>query len=67
MEATMLKTTWALKLAPSSHTIIILFFQRVDLLLTRHDLYKKIPKLLSCSMLEDGGNESDDEEAEIAN
>jgi hypothetical protein len=28
---------------------------------------KKNPKLLSCSMLEDGGNESDDDEAEIAN
>jgi hypothetical protein len=42
------------------------FFQRAFYSLGM-TFIKKIPKLLSCSMLEDGGNESDDEEAEIAN
>jgi hypothetical protein len=65
MEATMLNTTWALKVGPFFP--FFLFFFSKGLLLTGHDLYKKIPKLLSCSMLEDGGDESDDDEAEIAN
>jgi hypothetical protein len=62
----MLKTTWALKAGPFFPYYFFYFFQRAFYSLGM-TFIKKIPKLLSCSMLEDGGDESDDDEAKIAN